>query len=360
MTLEYVLSILQIILIDIVLSGDNAVVIAMAAHKLPPHQRKRAILWGGGIAIFMRVVFTIIVAGLLMVPVLKLVGGFVLAIIACKLLLEEDEPEITPENAQKSAWAAIRMIFVADFVMSLDNMLAVAGAAHGDNKALIFGLLVSIAIIMTCSGLIASLMNRYHWIVYLGAMILAFTAAQMMVEDREVARFFVRGQHVSLSSHWEEAWMTSHAKLKTYSPPAELPPDLRDVVQYRAGKLTFIGQMTANQHDELLSYVAEEEDKDGNVNKEGKHDREHLREMYETAREVAVPGWVPDGLKPRIAVFIQHKWPATDWQNVQGRQYHFVAYIVYAIVIGICVASPKWWPGRKEAPPEKPAEAPVG
>lgn len=350
MNLEYVLSVLQIILIDIVLSGDNAVVIAMAAHKLPPHQRKRAILWGGGIAIFMRIGFTVIVAGLLMVPVLKLVGGFVLAMIACKLLLEEDEPEISEENAQRSAWAAIRMIFVADFVMSLDNMLAVAGAAHGDNLRLLLGLLVSIAIIMTCSGLIAGLMNRYHWIVYVGAMILAYTSAQMMVEDRELARYFVREHHVSLSSHWESGWMTSEAKLKTYDAPQELPPDLRDVVQYAPEKhtLTFIGQMTEDQRDELLGHVTDQ------------HDKDEINGMYENAHEVPVPGWVPEGLKPRISSWIQHKWPAEDWRNVQGRQYHWVAYVVYALVIGVCVTSPYWWPGRKKnEPAEKPPESPA-
>lgn len=339
MTLEYILMVLQIILIDVVLSGDNAVVIAMAAHKLPPNQRKRAIMWGGAIAIAMRVVFTVIVAVLLMVPILKLIGGFVLAMIACKLLLGEAEPEVTPENAQRSAWAAIRMIFIADFVMSLDNMLAVAGAAHGDTKVLIFGLLVSIAIIMTCSGLIANLMNRYHWIVYLGAIILAYTAAQMMIEDREVARFFVRGPKVTLSSHWEHGWMTSHAKVSTFQPPEELPPDLKDVVKYAPGDLMFIGQMTPEQRDELLSYVTSDTDKN------------LIKGMYDFAHVVPAPTWVPEGLRPTISSWIQHKWPAEDWHNVQGRQYNWVAYVFYVVVIAICVTAPKWWPGHKETPP---------
>src|SRR5205807_3026581 len=109
------------------LSGDNAVVIAMAAHKLPEHQRKRAILWGGAIAILMRVAFTLVMAFLLLVPGVRFIGGIVLVWIACKLLLgEDDEHEIDASKAVRSTWAAIQMIFIADFVMSLDNMLAVA------------------------------------------------------------------------------------------------------------------------------------------------------------------------------------------------------------------------------------------
>ncbi len=172
------LQILQIIIIDIVLSGDNAVVIALAAHKLPVHQRKRAILWGGGIAIGMRILFTMLMAFLLMIPGLRFFGGLLLVWIAIKLLKgEEEEGEISPDDADSSTLQAIKMIFLADFVMSLDNMLAVAGASHGNATLLLFGLVVSIAIIMTCSALIAQLMNRYHWIVYVGAGILAWVLA---------------------------------------------------------------------------------------------------------------------------------------------------------------------------------------
>ena len=169
MNLELLLSILQIILIDVVLSGDNAVVIAMAAHKLPEHQRKRAILWGGGIAIAMRIVFTMIMSFLLMIPTLRFLGGLLLVWIAFKLLRGEEEEEVTADNAARSTYAAIKMIFFADFAMSLDNMLAVAGASHGNPILLLAGLLISIGIIMTCSNWIASMMNRYHWIVTLGA-----------------------------------------------------------------------------------------------------------------------------------------------------------------------------------------------
>ena len=110
MTFAFLLSILQIILIDVVLSGDNAVVIAMAAHKLPEHQRKRAILWGGGIAIFMRIIFTMIMAFLLMVPGLRMFGGLLLVWIACKLLRDEEEEDVTANNTERSTLAAIKMI----------------------------------------------------------------------------------------------------------------------------------------------------------------------------------------------------------------------------------------------------------
>src|SRR5438067_861812 len=117
MDLELLAKIAQIILIEIVLSGDNAVVIAMAAHKLPERQRRWAILGGGAIAIVLRIIFTVVMAFLLMIPGVRLVGGIVLVWIACKLLIdEEDDHELNTGHAKKSTWAAIRMIFVADFV----------------------------------------------------------------------------------------------------------------------------------------------------------------------------------------------------------------------------------------------------
>src|SRR5690349_1914511 len=111
MTLALLLKIVQIVVIDVVLSGDNAVVIAMAAHKLPPYQRQRAILWGGLIAIILRIAFTMLMAFLLMIPGVRFFGGIVLVGIACKLLLDEEHHAVTPDNADKSTFAAIRMIF---------------------------------------------------------------------------------------------------------------------------------------------------------------------------------------------------------------------------------------------------------
>jgi len=339
MTLELLAKVAQIIAIDIVLSGDNAVVIAMAAHKLPEHQRKKAILWGGAIAIALRVAFTMVMAFLLMVPGVRLIGGIVLVWIACKLLWGEDEPdELNAANADKNTFAAIRMIFVADFVMSLDNMLAVAGAGGENFVLLVFGLLVSIGIIMTCSALIARLMNRYHWIVYLGAAILAYTAGEMMIGDRELAGYFARSHQVSLDAKWEEHFMLTHEHVTKFD-DAHLPEDLAGVVKLHGRQLQFIGQMSEQQRDDLVARV------------ESQEDQKAIHNMYESSYRRDVPDWVPEGLRDRVENWFQRKWPADVWKGVQGRQYHYVAWIWHAFVIAFCMSSPFW--KRKPAPEQK-------
>ena len=350
MALPLVLSILQIILIDVVLSGDNAVVIAMAAHKLPEHQRKRAILWGGGIAIFLRIIFTMIMSFLLMVPWLRLFGGLLLVWIACKLLRAEKEEEVTADSAGRSTIAAIKMIFLADFVMSLDNMLAVAGASHGNWKLLLGGLVISIAIIMTCSNLIAQWMNRYHWIVTLGAAILAFTAGEMMMGDREVAGYFVRSHQVSLDRHWE-GYMVSHADVADFEKPDRLPDDLRDVATFKAesadsrpGILTFIGQMTPEQRDALLVHTS---------------DKKAIETLYEETRHRDVPDWVPAGWRATVESWFQQKWEAKHWQAIQGHRHHYVSWLFFGAVIALCLTSPRWWPGHRKGSPTEAAPAPT-
>jgi YjbE family integral membrane protein len=341
---ELIAKILQIVVIDLVLSGDNAVVIAMAAHRLPDHQRKKAILWGGLIAIGMRIMFTMIMAFLLMVPGVRFIGGIVLIWIACKLLLDEgEEPELNTSGASKSTWAAIRMIFVADFVMSLDNMLAVAGAGGEDFKLLVFGLLVSIGIIMFCSTLIARLMNRYHIIVYIGAGILALTAGEMIMGDRELAGYFSRNQHVSLNSRWEEDFMVTREPVGDFKKPDDLPPDLTGVVKYDHGKLEFIGQMTDKQRDVLLAKV------------DAQADKEAIELMYEKSYFREIPNWVPVGMRPWVHNWFQRKWPADVWKGVQGRQYYYVARITYAAVVTFCLALPVWLRKRKSPRGEAPA-----
>jgi YjbE family integral membrane protein len=330
MPLDYLISVAQIIMIDIVLSGDNAVVIALAAHKLPAHQRHRAIMIGGGIAIFMRIVFTMIMAFLLMVPGVRLVGGLVLMWIAIKLLLEDEEHEITPDNADASAMAAIRMIFVADFMMSLDNMLAVAGASHGDWVRLLLGLLVSIAIIMTCSGLIARLMNRFPWIVWVGAAILAFTASEMILGDREVARFVVKTFGVSLNHRWEEDYMKSKTELPQFEGLAKLPEELKPLVNFEPGSvfssphLTYAGQMTEAHRDALLAVAGNEAEKKG------------IGDMYEMSRVTTPPAWVPSFLHSAI----EPKFPVRYFERVQGRQYHWFASLFHAVMVGLAVGIP--------------------
>ena len=194
---QYLLPLLQIIGINIVLSGDNAVVIAIAAHHLPQQHRRKAFVFGSGGAIVVRVVATVVMAYLLNVPLLLLVGGLMLTWIALKLLLEEEDAARHVGQAE-NLMHAIKTIIVADIIMSLDNMLAVAGASHSSvgegmereaNALIVFGLLVSIGIIMTCSALIAGLMDRYPILVTLGAGILAWTAGRMMVEDNMVEQW---------------------------------------------------------------------------------------------------------------------------------------------------------------------------
>jgi len=172
----------QIILIDIVLSGDNAVVIALACRNLTPEQRKTGIFWGVAGAVSLRVVLTVFAALVMNLPSLKAIGGVLLVWIAVKLMLPEDEEghDIEPSA---HLWGAVKTIVVADFVMSLDNVIAVAGAAHGSLALLLFGLAVSIPLIVWSSQLILRWMERWPWIVLLGAGLLGYVAGQMIFTD---------------------------------------------------------------------------------------------------------------------------------------------------------------------------------
>lgn len=181
---------LSIVVIDLTLSGDNAVVIGMAAHRLPPRQRRLAVVFGASGAIGLRVLFTALAALLLGVPLLQAAGGLVLAWIAYKLLRQEQEETGTSPKHGESLMEAVRIIILADVVMSLDNILAVGGAAHGSIPLLLFGLALSMPIVMFGSSLLASLMNRLHWLVYLGAAVLAWTSGQMVLDDRLVGPYF--------------------------------------------------------------------------------------------------------------------------------------------------------------------------
>ncbi|MBL8430070.1 MAG: TerC family protein [Dechloromonas sp.] len=175
----------QIILIDIVLSGDNAVVIALAVRNLSPEQRKTGIFWGVAGAIGLRVVLTVFAALVMNLPWLKLVGGLLLLWIAIKLMLPEDEVGHDIESSS-NLWGAVKTIVVADFVMSLDNVIAVAGAAHGSLALLLFGLAVSIPLIVWSSQLILHWMERYPSIVLIGAALLGYVAGQMIFSDHGV------------------------------------------------------------------------------------------------------------------------------------------------------------------------------
>ncbi|HXE39489.1 MAG TPA: TerC family protein [Azonexus sp.] len=172
----------QIILIDLVLSGDNAVVIALACRNLSPEQRKTGIFWGVAGAVSLRVVLTVFAALVMNLPWLKAAGGLLLLWIAVKLMLPEDEEGFDIEPSAH-LWGAVKTIVVADFVMSLDNVIGVAGAAHGSLVLLLFGLAVSIPLIVWSSQLILHWMERWPSIVLFGAALLGYVAGQMIFSD---------------------------------------------------------------------------------------------------------------------------------------------------------------------------------
>jgi YjbE family integral membrane protein len=177
---------LSIILIDLVLSGDNAVVIGMAAHRLPPRQRKWAIIFGAGAAIVLRIALTAVATLLLLLPWVRLVGGALLLWIGYKLLKEEEEQHEGAGGSER-LFEAVSTIIVADVVMSVDNILGVAAAARGDIGLLIFGLVLSMIIMLAGGSLISRMIDRFWWLVYLGSAVIVWTGAEMMFADPFIA-----------------------------------------------------------------------------------------------------------------------------------------------------------------------------
>ncbi|QQE75667.1 TerC family protein [Brevibacillus composti] len=191
---EFFSALLLIITINIVLSGDNAVVIAIACRKLTPAHRKKAIFWATGLAIIVRIIATALAVYLLQIPYLYLVGGLILIWISYKLLLEdENEGEI---HASDNLVQAVRTIVIADIMMGLDNVLAIAGAAGGDLMLIILGLLISIPIMVFGSQLILKAMERFPWLVYLGSGVLAWAAAKMIFEEKAIAPWMAGRDYV--------------------------------------------------------------------------------------------------------------------------------------------------------------------
>jgi YjbE family integral membrane protein len=172
----------QIILVNIVLSGDNAVVIALAARSLPPRQQKQAIFWGAGAAVVMRIILTIIAVELLKWPWLKLIGAVLLLWIAVKLLLPEHDGGEGVDSSD-NLWAAIKTILIADLVMSLDNVIGVAAAAKGSLTLLILGLLISIPLVIFGATMLMKLMTRWPIIITIGAGLLGWVAGDMAATD---------------------------------------------------------------------------------------------------------------------------------------------------------------------------------
>ena len=186
------IAVAQIIMIDIVLSGDNAVVIALACRNLPTEMRRKGILWGVAGAVTLRVLLTAFAVLLLDLPYIKLAGGGLLLWIGVKLLMPENGHGEEAIAAADNLWGAVKTIIVADLVMSIDNVIAVAGAAHGSLGLLIFGLAVSIPLIVWSSQIVLNLMDRFPVIVTLGAALLGWVAGGMMATDHAVGPWLDR------------------------------------------------------------------------------------------------------------------------------------------------------------------------
>ncbi|MGH7310000.1 MAG: TerC family protein [Candidatus Rokuibacteriota bacterium] len=185
---------LSIVIIDLTLAGDNALVIALAVRTLPKRQQFWGRIWGTFGAVALRLLFIAIITVLLKIPLLQLAGGLLLLWIAIKLIRQE-----TGEGGEghvrqgTTLWQAIWIIIVADVVMSLDNVLAVAAAAHGDIVLVVFGIALSLPLVVWGSGILARLMGRYPWIVWLGGGILGYVAGEMILKDRVVHQWLGEG-----------------------------------------------------------------------------------------------------------------------------------------------------------------------
>ncbi len=191
LTAHFWIAVGQIIMIDILLGGDNAVVIALACRKLPPHQRAKGILWGTAGAILLRVILIAFALTLLAVPYLKLVGAVLLLWIGVKLLAPQDDDDHGNIEGSDKLWAAVKTVIIADLVMSVDNVIAIAGAATGAGEQhqlplVIFGLLVSVPIIIWGSQMVLKLMDRFPIIITIGGMLLGWIAGTMAHTDPAV------------------------------------------------------------------------------------------------------------------------------------------------------------------------------
>jgi len=185
--MHFLLNVLSIVLIDLLLAGDNALVIAMAVRSLPPKERRLGILGGAGAAVGLRVALTFVAGQLLNISYVQLMGGLLVIWIAVKVLRDASAPMKETPPARRFA-QAIRYIVLADITMSTDNILAIAGASKGNAGLIVFGLALSIPFIVFSSNLLSRLMDRYAWIVYLGAGILGKVGGEMMMTDPVVVR----------------------------------------------------------------------------------------------------------------------------------------------------------------------------
>ena len=198
-TAQFWVDVSKIIAIDVLLSGDNAVVIALACRSLPPGQRKQGVLFGVAGAIALRMLLTFFAVGLLGLPYLKLVGALMLLWVGVKLILPEEDHSTNNIKANTHLWGAVRTIIIADLIMSMDNVLGVAAAAHGNVALLVFGLLVSIPLIAWSSHLVLKLIDRFSFIIFGGGALLGYVAGEMLVSDATVVHALEGLPH---AIHW--------------------------------------------------------------------------------------------------------------------------------------------------------------
>jgi YjbE family integral membrane protein len=192
---QFFLGLLQIIWIDLLLSGDNAVVIALACRSLPPKQRRWGIICGAGAAIVLRVIFAVFVVYLLTVPYLKIIGSLLLFWIAVKLILPEEPEHAESVRGGNTLLAAVRTIVIADAVMSLDNVIAIAAASHGRVELLVLGLLISIPLIVYGSTLVLKLLERFPILIVAGGGLLGYIAGDVLVTDPVLIDWVAREAH---------------------------------------------------------------------------------------------------------------------------------------------------------------------
>jgi len=195
LTSQFWLGLGAIIWVNIILSGDNAVVIALAARSLPAHQQKQAVLWGAGAAVVLRIVLTIVAVELLKLAYLKLIGGALLFWIAVKLLVPEDDGGDGVKSSSNLI-GAIKTILIADLVMSLDNVIAVAAVAKGSIVLLVLGLLISIPLVVFGATMLMKVMESYPVIITVGAALIGYVAGEMLVTDPVVVEWF------RVNAHW--------------------------------------------------------------------------------------------------------------------------------------------------------------
>ncbi len=193
---QFWIDLLQIMGINILLSGDNAVVIALASRSLPERQRNMAVLGGSAAAIVLRVIFCVVIVWLLAIPYLKLIGGLLLLYIGVKLIIPEEEAGEDSIAGKSNIWGAIQTIMIADAVMSLDNVVAIAAAAHGSMLLIVLGLLISIPLIVFGSQIVLRILNRFPILVMLGGGLLGWIAGEIIVSDPAVHTLLPFDEHL--------------------------------------------------------------------------------------------------------------------------------------------------------------------